>query len=147
MHLIGTSRRPVVWKGARGILPAVLDCSSACQASPTRESTAPPQGWSEVGGHPEQLLKPSQGPKTTGLLPQAAKVNQVSKNCHLQELFIVEHKQNQELPLGIFQRNGKKKHLTKATHENIASKKQEAYQANILICTSHFFFANHYTFI
>lgn len=34
----------------------------------------------------------------------------------------------------------KKKHLTKATHENIASKKQEAYQANILICTSHFFF-------
>lgn len=28
---------------------------------------------------------------------------------------------------------------TQATRENIASEKQEVYQVNILICTSHFF--------
>lgn len=62
----------------------------------------------------------------------------MSRSCQQEKLYIGEHKQDRELTLGIFQRNGKK--LTQATHEDIASQKQEAYQVNILICTSHFSF-------
>lgn len=79
------------------------------------------------GGHPEQLPRP----RRQAFFLQAAEVNQVSRNCHQEKFFIGEHKQDQEMTVGTFQRNGKikqnkTKQLTRATHGNPASRKQEA---------------------